>query len=94
MNQNPDKSRRVLFKNRYRKNHKDYVDPKTGKLYEFSKNNIDDKEQEDLVELKKKNQTGDVLTDVFDNVHPPLKFWDEVDTFPAIHLNAGSEKRE
>jgi hypothetical protein len=27
-------------------------------------------------------------------VHPRLKFWDEVDTFPAIHLNAGSESRE
>ena len=25
---------------------------------------------------------------------PRLKFWDEVDTFPAIHLNAGSETRE
>ena len=47
-----------------------------------------------VVELKKINQTGDFLTDVFDNVHPRLKFWDEVDTFPAIHLNAGSETRE
>lgn len=44
--------------------------------------------------LKQINQTGDFLTDVFDNVHPRLKFWDEVDTFPAIHLNAGSETRE
>ena len=34
------------------------------------------------------------MTDVFDNVHPRLKFWDEVDAFPAIHLNAGSETRE
>lgn len=47
-----------------------------------------------VVELKKINQTGAFLTDVFDNVHPRLKFWDEVDTFPAIHLNAGSETRE
>ena len=31
---------------------------------------------------------------MFDNVHPRLKFWDEVDTFPAIHLNAGTETRE
>ena len=23
-----------------------------------------------------------------------LKFWDEVDQFPAIHLNAGSETRQ
>ena len=47
-----------------------------------------------VVKLKQINQTGDFLTDVFDNVHPRLKFWDEVDTFPALHLNAGSETRE
>ena len=47
-----------------------------------------------VVKLKEINQTGDFLTDVFDNVHPRLKFWDEVDTFPALHLNAGSETRE
>ena len=27
-------------------------------------------------------------------VSPRLKFWDEVEEFPAIHLNAGSETRE
>ena len=47
-----------------------------------------------VVKFKEINATGDFLTDVFDNVHPRLKFWDEVDTFPAIHLNAGSETRE
>jgi len=47
-----------------------------------------------VTELKKINQTGAFLTDVFDNVHPRLLFWDEVDTFPAIHLNAGSETRQ
>tara|TARA_S200000501_G_scaffold342968_1_gene353515 strand:- start:26 stop:484 length:459 start_codon:yes stop_codon:yes gene_type:complete len=47
-----------------------------------------------VTELKKINQTGAFLTDVYDNVHPRLKFWDEVDTFPAIHLNAGTETRE
>ena len=47
-----------------------------------------------VVKLKQINQTGDFLTDVFDNVHPRLKFWVEVDTFPALHLNAGSETRE
>ena len=25
---------------------------------------------------------------------PRLKFWDEVEEFPAIHLNAGSETRQ
>tara|TARA_R110002074_G_scaffold2102_1_gene12337 strand:+ start:1587 stop:2039 length:453 start_codon:yes stop_codon:yes gene_type:complete len=41
-----------------------------------------------------KSTTSGMLTDVNDNVHPRLKFWDEVDDFPAIHLNAGSETRE
>ena len=27
-------------------------------------------------------------------VSPRLKFWDEVEEFPAVHLNAGSETRE
>ena len=27
-------------------------------------------------------------------VSPRLKFWDEVEEFPAIHLNAGSETRQ
>ena len=27
-------------------------------------------------------------------VSPRLKFWDEVEEFPAIHLNAGSETRD
>ena len=47
-----------------------------------------------VVKFKEINATGNFITDVFDNVHPRLKFWDEVDTFPAIHLNAGSETRE
>jgi len=50
---------------------------------------------EALVEkLKEINETGDFLTDVYNNVHPRLKFWDEVDQFPAIHLNSGSETRQ
>ena len=32
--------------------------------------------------------------DVNENVHPNLKFWDEIEEFPAIHLNAGSETRD
>jgi hypothetical protein len=50
---------------------------------------------EALVEkLKDINGTGKFLTDVAQNVSPRLKFWDEVEEFPAIHLNAGSETRE
>ena len=44
--------------------------------------------------LKGINGTGQFLSDVDNNVEPRLKFWDEVDQFPAIHLNAGSETRE
>ena len=48
-----------------------------------------------LVEkLKDINGTGQFLTDLDENVSPRLKFWDEVEEFPAVHLNAGSESRE
>ena len=43
--------------------------------------------------LKTINGQGAFLTDVGGNVHPKLKFWDEIDEFPALHLNAGSETR-
>lgn len=50
---------------------------------------------EALVEkLEGINGTGAFLSDVAGNVSPRLKFWDEVEEFPAIHLNAGSETRE
>lgn len=38
--------------------------------------------------------TGEFLSNLYDNVHPKLKFWDEVEDFPAIHLNAGGETRQ
>lgn len=44
--------------------------------------------------LKTINGSGAFLVDINENVHPRLKFWDEVDEFPAIHLNAGSESRQ
>ena len=43
--------------------------------------------------LKNINGAGQFLTDLQNNVHPRLKFWDEVVDFPAIHLNAGAESR-
>ena len=47
-----------------------------------------------LVEkLKEIDGNGDFNTDVYGNVSPRLKFWDEVNEFPSIHLNAGSETR-
>lgn len=48
-----------------------------------------------LVEkMKDINGTGDFLSNVYGNVSPRLKFWDEVEDFPAIHLNAGAETRD
>ena len=44
--------------------------------------------------LKDIDGSGAFLTDLQNNVHPRLKFWDEVDEFPAIHLNPGAETRE
>jgi hypothetical protein len=44
--------------------------------------------------LKGIDGTGEYLTNLFENVHPRLKFWDEIEEFPAVHLNAGSETRE
>lgn len=45
-------------------------------------------------ELKEINGTGEYFSNLSGNVHPRLKFWDEIEEFPAIHLNAGSEQRE
>ena len=50
---------------------------------------------EGLVEvLKTVDGSGEFLTDLNENVSPRLKFWDEVEEFPAVHLNAGGETRE
>lgn len=47
-----------------------------------------------LVEkLKGIDGNGDFNTDLYGNVSPRLKFWDEVSEFPSVHLNAGSETR-
>ena len=47
-----------------------------------------------LVEkLKEIDGNGEFNSNVYGNVHPRLKFWDEVNEFPSIHLNAGSESR-
>ena len=44
--------------------------------------------------LKGINGTGNFFTDLDNNVVGRLLFWDEVEQFPAIHINAGSETRE
>ena len=50
---------------------------------------------ESLVDLLKDiDGTGEILSNLDQNVSPRLKFWDEVEEFPALHLNAGSETRQ
>ena len=46
-----------------------------------------------VVKLKDINGAGQYLVDLNNQVYPFLKFWDEVDEFQALHLNAGSETR-
>lgn len=38
--------------------------------------------------------TGTFKSNVFGNAFPKLKFWDEVNNFPAIYMSPGSESRE
>lgn len=44
--------------------------------------------------LKQIDGTGTFLTDLANNVHPRLLFWDEIDEFPAVHLSVVRETRE
>lgn len=48
-----------------------------------------------LVEkLKDINGTTDWESDLFGRAYNRLKFWDEIDDYPSVFLNAGSETRE
>tara|TARA_R110002012_G_scaffold213295_1_gene384417 strand:- start:83 stop:529 length:447 start_codon:yes stop_codon:yes gene_type:complete len=47
-----------------------------------------------VVKLKAINGTGDFRTNLSNQVFPSMKFWDEISTYPAVHLSAGSETRE
>ena len=48
-----------------------------------------------LVEkLEEIDGSGNYRTDLNGNVSRRLKFWDEVDEFPTIHIGAGGETRE
>lgn len=65
--------------------------PSTERTYTSRRSNI---VEALATKLKDIDGSGAFLTDVANNVHPRLKFWDEVEDFPAIHLNAGAETRE
>jgi hypothetical protein len=50
---------------------------------------------EALVEkFKEINGTGNYVTDLADNIEPRMKFWDEINEYPALHVAAGKEIRE
>ena len=40
------------------------------------------------------NDIAPYQTNLFDNAHPKLKFWDEVQQFPAVYVTPGSEQRD
>lgn len=44
--------------------------------------------------LKLINGEAPYITDLEERVSPRLLFWDEIQEFPAVHLNAGSESRQ
>lgn len=44
--------------------------------------------------FKEIDGTGKYQTNLFGNAHPKLKFWDEVNDFPAVYSTAGTELRE
>ena len=44
--------------------------------------------------FKEIDGAGAYKTRLDDNVHTRMKFWDEIEQFPAIHMSAGAETRE
>ena len=44
-----------------------------------------------VTKFKDIDGTGDYRTDIADQVFPAMKFWDEISTYPAVHLSAGTE---
>jgi len=44
--------------------------------------------------LKTINGFAPFRSNLFNNVLPRLKFWDEVEDFPAVHVSAGAETRQ
>jgi len=47
-----------------------------------------------VTKLKTINGQAPYSINLFNNVHPKLKFWDEVKDFPSVFVHPGSEQRE
>lgn len=43
--------------------------------------------------IKQVDGSGEYRTTLNNNVSPRMKFWDEIQEFPAVHINAGAESR-
>lgn len=48
-----------------------------------------------LAELMKTtiNGTNGFKTNLYENVHPKMLFWDEIEEYPAVHMSLGNERR-
>lgn len=44
--------------------------------------------------LKSIDGTGIYQSNLYNNVYPKLKFWDEVNDFPSVYMTAGTEMRD
>jgi len=44
--------------------------------------------------LKTIDGTGEFLSNLSERVFPTLKFWDEIEEYPSVHLSTGTEYRE
>lgn len=47
-----------------------------------------------VAKLKEIDGSGEFLNNLFENVEPRFLFWDQVNDFPALHVNAGGETRD
>ena len=44
-------------------------------------------------QLNQIDGSGDYRSNVWNNVHPQMLFWDEVENYPAVHMALGNEQR-
>ena len=47
-----------------------------------------------VAELQTIDGTGIYTTNIYNNAYPILKFWDEINDYPALYVTPGTESRE
>jgi len=65
--------------------------PTNNRQYTSNRQSIVNALTEKIAEI---NGTGEYLSNLYGNVEPRLKFWDEISDYPSVHLTAGNETRE